>query len=80
MSRAAPNDAEAGDRGLDTRCVSVTPPLFFHHKAKGLVTGDSDIQTVANGEVREHGTTENIVWSVRNNLRNMIMGMDMESF
>lgn len=79
-SRAAPNDAEAGDRGLDTRCVSVTPPLFFHHKAKGLVTGDSDIQTVANGEVREHGTTENIVWSARNNLRNMIMGTDMESF
>ncbi|RYO79223.1 hypothetical protein DL766_003995 [Monosporascus sp. MC13-8B] len=24
---------EAGDRGLDTKCISVTPPIFFHHKA-----------------------------------------------
>ena len=78
-SRAAASPAEAGDRGLDAQCISVTPPLFFHHKAKGLVDADSDIQTVANGDVREHGTTENIVWSARNNLRNMIMGADMES-
>ena len=78
-SHAAASPAEAGDRGLDARCVSVTPPLFFHHKAKGLANADSDIQTVANGDVREHGTTENIVWSARNNLRNMIMGTEMES-
>ncbi|RYP71476.1 hypothetical protein DL770_008124 [Monosporascus sp. CRB-9-2] len=70
---------EAGDRGLDTKCISVTPPIFFHHKAKGPVNADSDIQTVAGGKIREHGTTENIVWSARGNLRNMIMGTEMES-
>lgn len=71
--------AAAGDRGLDTKCISVTPPLFFHHKAKGAINADSDIQTVAGGEIREKGYTENIVWSARNNLRNMIMGTTMES-
>ncbi|KAI0005204.1 glycosyltransferase family 25 protein [Xylariaceae sp. FL0662B] len=69
----------ANDRGLDAKCISVTPPVFFHHKAKGLVGGDSDIQTVQDGQVREKGTTENIVWSARNNLRNMILGTRMES-
>ncbi|KAI1080263.1 hypothetical protein F5B20DRAFT_540002 [Whalleya microplaca] len=72
--------AKAGDdRGLDAKCISVTPPIFFHHKAKGLLNGDSDIQTVQDGQVREKGTTENIVWSARNNIRNMIVGGRMES-
>jgi hypothetical protein len=71
--------AQAGDRGLDAKCISVTPPVFFHHKAKGSVNGDSDIQTIADGAVREKGVTENIVWSARNNIRNMIMGTRMES-
>ncbi|KAI6082812.1 glycosyltransferase family 25 protein [Hypoxylon rubiginosum] len=71
--------AAAGDRGLDAKCVSVTPPIFFHHKAKGLVNGDSDIQTVNDGQIREKGKTENIVWSARNNIKNMIMGTRMES-
>ncbi|KAI1385301.1 glycosyltransferase family 25 protein [Hypoxylon trugodes] len=69
----------AGDRGLDAKCISVTPPIFFHHKAKGLVNGDSDIQTVSDGQVREKGSTENIVWSARNNIKNMITGSRMES-
>lgn len=68
-----------GDRGLDTKCVSVTPPIFFHHKAKGRVSADSDIQDGGGDEVREKGATENIVWSARNNIRNMIMGTEMES-
>ncbi|XXH01163.1 hypothetical protein Hte_007516 [Hypoxylon texense] len=71
--------AAAGDRGLDAKCISVTPPIFFHHKAKGLVNGDSDIQTVNDGQIREKGKTENIVWSARNNIKNMIMGTRMES-
>ncbi|KAI2471178.1 glycosyltransferase family 25 protein [Annulohypoxylon bovei var. microspora] len=71
--------AVAGDRGLDAKCISVTPPIFFHHKARGLVNGDSDIQTVKDGEIREKGKTENIVWSARNNIKNMIMGTRMES-
>jgi hypothetical protein len=81
-------DTDKGDRGLDMKCFSVTPPVFFHHKPKGKVSGDSDIQVVGGekkeGEVkeervREKGTTENIVWSARLNVRNMIMGWEMES-
>lgn len=68
-----------GDRGLDAKCISVTPPVFFHHKAKGHIGGDSDIQNVRGDDIREKGTTENIVWSARNNIRNMIMGTEMES-
>lgn len=67
------------DRGLNARCISVTPPVFFHHKAKGWVSGDSDIQNIESTDVREKGTSENIVWSARNNIRNMIMGTEMES-
>lgn len=69
----------SNDRGLDAKCLSVTPPVFFHHKAKGLVSSDSDIQSTGSTDVREKGTTENIMWSVRNNIRNMIMGTEMES-
>ncbi|KAG8164037.1 hypothetical protein KVR01_005955 [Diaporthe batatas] len=68
-----------GDRGLNTRCISVTPPVFFHHKARGRIAGDSDIHAGDGDEVREKGTTENIVWSARNNIRNMIMGTEMET-
>lgn len=68
-----------GDRGLDARCISVTPPVFFHHRAKGWVFGDSDIQNINSAEFREKGMSENIVWSARNNIRNMIAGTEMES-
>lgn len=67
------------DRGLNTKCISVTPPVFFHHKPKGLVSGDSDIQSIGSDAVRDKGTTENIMWSARNNIRNMIMNTEMES-
>lgn len=68
------------DDGLAMRCISITPPLFFHHKAKGYIGGDSDIQKVGSGdwttqEVREKGMTENIDWSARDNVRNMILGL-----
>ncbi|KAH8198835.1 hypothetical protein TruAng_007003 [Truncatella angustata] len=65
--------------GLSAKCMSVTPPVFFHHKAKGPIMGDSDIQSVQNGETRKKGTTENIVWSARNNIQNLLMGTKMES-
>ncbi|KAK9794276.1 hypothetical protein SCARD494_05853 [Seiridium cardinale] len=71
--------AKAGDRGLDAKCLSVTPPVFFHHRAKGMMNADSDIQTGTGGAVREKGYTENIAWSARNNIRNMIMGTRMDS-
>ncbi len=95
-----PGSSSAGPReqpkseydGLNTKCLSVTPPVFFHHKAKGLVSGDSDIQAIekdpepeessgtsTESKVREKGTTENIMWSARLNLQNMIMETQMEA-
>ncbi|TEY47668.1 hypothetical protein BOTCAL_0302g00160 [Botryotinia calthae] len=61
---------------LGMRCISVTPGLFQHHKARGWIGGDSDIQKVGStkGEVREKGVTENVVWSARMNVREMLMG------
>lgn len=83
---AAAAGDEDGAGGLGAKCVSVTPPLFFHHKARGLVKGDSDIQEYGGGgigeedmpEVRERGSTENIMWSARLNLANMIAGREIE--
>ncbi|KAI0136514.1 family 25 glycosyltransferase [Xylariales sp. AK1849] len=76
---AASEPGATADRGLDIKCISVTPPVFFHHKAKGPIAGDSDIQTVRGDVIREKGKTENIMWSGRNNIRNMIMGTEMEN-
>lgn len=88
-SDLARGEAVEGDRGLDAKCLSVTPPLFFHHKARGLVSADSDIQNYGGSggegedgpppEMREKGSTENIVWSARLNLFNMLGGREMES-
>lgn len=56
-------------------CVSVTPPYFLHHKSKGYMSGDSDIQGYGGGgEVREKGTTENIVFSARLNIEQLLKG------
>jgi hypothetical protein len=78
-----------GDGGLGMKCLSVTPPVFFHHKAKGSVSADSDINKVEqdeklveqgkNAKVRERGSTENIVWSMRLNLPNLLTGKPMEA-
>ncbi|KAI0098278.1 glycosyltransferase family 25 protein [Nemania sp. FL0031] len=73
-------DGASGNQdGLQAKCLSVTPPVFFHHRAKGRVDGDSDIHNSGNADVREKGTTENIVWSARNNIKNMLRGSVMES-
>ncbi|KAI4594638.1 hypothetical protein KJ359_007728 [Pestalotiopsis sp. 9143b] len=74
-------DGAAGNKnGLRAKCITVTPPVFFHHRAKGRIAGDSDIQTYENTEqVRQKGTTENIVWSARNNIKNMLMHGEMEN-
>lgn len=72
--------ASGNPDGLQAKCISVTPPVFFHHRAKGSSTKDSDIQSAGNDDVpiREKGTTENIVWSARNNIRNMMLGLEIE--
>lgn len=74
------NGASGDTDGLRAKCVSVTPPVFFHHRSKGSVAKDSDIQNVGNDNapIREKGTTENIVWSARNNIRNMMLGLEIE--
>ncbi|KAI1192125.1 glycosyltransferase family 25 protein [Nemania serpens] len=72
-------DGASGNQdGLRGKCLSVTPPLFFHHRAKGRIDGDSDIQKSGNDKMREKGITENIVWSARNNIRNLMLGLEME--
>jgi hypothetical protein len=66
---------------LGLKCLSVSPPLFSHHKAKGYISADSDIQSYGGGqkgELREKGWTENIVWSARRNIRNLMMEAEME--
>lgn len=74
-----PSGTRDEDRGLDAKCITVTPPIFFHHKSKGAAYKSSDIQTTEDDGVREKGSTENIVWSVRNNIRNIIMNTEIES-
>lgn len=61
------------------RCFSVTPPVFGTHKKKGTVSGDSDIQGIGSQDVREEGLTENIVWSTRLNIRELLLGLPLRS-
>jgi hypothetical protein len=59
-------------RANGMRCISITPSLFVHHKPKGNTDGDSDINGPGAGGVREVGFSENILYSTRLNLRNLI--------
>ena len=69
------------EQRMGMKCVSVSPPLFEHHKAKGHVYKDSDIQKYGGTkeDVRDIGWTENIVWSARANAHNMLISRKMES-
>lgn len=71
---------EKNGSGLGMRCISITPGLFFHHKAKGERSRDSDIQggTDVDGAIREIGETQNIAISARLNLRNVLLGLEPE--
>lgn len=62
------------DGHLDIKCVSVQPMLFMHHRPAGNMNKDSDIQTGNGKSIRQKGFTENIVFSVRLNLEQLIMG------
>ncbi|OAA67761.1 glycosyltransferase family 25 [Akanthomyces lecanii RCEF 1005] len=75
----------AYDMGRDTdtsyklQCVSVNPTIMFHHRPKGSVTGDSDIQSYGgDGSMRDQGYTEAVKWSMRLNLKNMLLGKALE--
>lgn len=62
-------------RGMGLKCVSVNPTIMFHHKAKGPVAADSDIQNFGkDGSIRNKGMTESIKWSMRLNLENVLLG------
>ncbi|KYK62002.1 hypothetical protein DCS_03147 [Drechmeria coniospora] len=66
--------------GYDMKCVSVSPTMMFHHRPRGRIAGDSDIQSPGkDGGVREKGITESIKWSVRLNSKNMLTGRPLES-
>ncbi|KAK7983924.1 hypothetical protein PG989_011326 [Apiospora arundinis] len=47
----------------------------------GTIGSESDINDHGddNNKIREKGTTENIMWSARNNIKNMLMNTKMES-
>ncbi|KAI9799162.1 MAG: hypothetical protein M1833_004202 [Piccolia ochrophora] len=59
---------------LGARCVSVQPTYFFHHRPAGTSRKDSDINRWGedNEVQREVGFTENIRWSVRLNMEQII--------
>ncbi|RYP44662.1 hypothetical protein DL768_008896 [Monosporascus sp. mg162] len=59
------------------RCVAVVPSLFVHHRPRGRVSGDSDIGG-GSDDVREFGFTENILYSTRLNLANLMRGLEPE--
>ncbi|KAG9251697.1 family 25 glycosyltransferase [Emericellopsis atlantica] len=62
------------------KCISINPTTMFHHKSKGLLSGDSDIQNHGQGgEMREKGFTESIMWSTRLNLKNLLTGQSVEA-
>lgn len=72
--------ARGREGGYGLRCVSVNPTIFFHHKAKGRLAGDSDIQSYGgDGSTRERGITESIMWSMRLNLMNILSGTTLEA-
>jgi hypothetical protein len=62
----------------NARCISVIPPLFYHHRKRGKVSSDSDINGISSDEVRENGFTENILYSTRLNLGRLIEGLEPE--
>lgn len=66
---------------LDMRCLTFTPPVFMHHRPKGYIGGDSDIQSYGGkegkGELRKVGVTQNMVWSARLNIRALLIGQSM---
>ncbi|KAH7029497.1 uncharacterized protein B0I36DRAFT_133280 [Microdochium trichocladiopsis] len=61
-------------RANGMRCVSIVPSLFVHHRPRGRVSGDSDINNGGGDEFREVGATENVLYSTRLNLARLLKG------
>jgi hypothetical protein len=62
------------DGYLNIKCYSVQPMLFYHHRPAGSVSKDTDMTNGDKAQTREKGFTENIVWSARLNLDNLVLG------
>jgi hypothetical protein len=65
-----------------TTCLTVSPPYFVHHRARGSATSDYDISPPDEKDrnvTREMGFSEGIVFSTRLNARNLIEGREPES-
>lgn len=61
-------------------CLSVSPTMMFHHRAKGPLSADSDVQkTGSDGAIREKGFTECVKYSTRLNLMNLLDGRPIEN-
>jgi hypothetical protein len=54
-------------------CLTVQPPLFKQHRAKGLASATSDIANQGDG-YREKGMAENIRWSTMLNPEALLEG------
>jgi hypothetical protein len=65
--------------GEQTRCLTPSPPYIRGHKPRGPLSGDSDIRkTGANGEKRDVGWSQGLMWSTRLNANSIVSGVDFE--
>ncbi|KAF4638077.1 hypothetical protein G7Y89_g39 [Cudoniella acicularis] len=55
------------------KCLSTTPSLFEHHRPAGNMSYESDISGHGD-KVREKASTDNIRWSVRLNVKQLLDG------
>lgn len=68
------------DASYHLKCLSVNPAIMFHHKPKGRLAGDSDINSQGeDGGHRDKGFTESIKWSMRLNLKNILLDKPLEA-
>ncbi|RDW77211.1 hypothetical protein BP6252_05264 [Coleophoma cylindrospora] len=66
------------ERTFDTRCFAPYPALIGTHKPAGDTSRDSDREETT-GAIREKAVTQNIVYSTRLNLENMVRQKAIES-
>ncbi|KAH6677563.1 glycosyltransferase family 25 protein [Halenospora varia] len=57
------------------KCLTVTPSVFEHHRPAGNMTYESDISGHGD-QIREHASTDNVRWSVRLNVKQLLEGSD----
>lgn len=63
------------EKPLGMRCISLVPGLFMHHRPSGSMKVDSDILEKEDDSKREVAYTENILYSTRMNLDNLVQGL-----